>query len=47
VALILMVSNNQIIAGSVKHKIVASDLKQERNKCTFDQMELKVFLGGG
>lgn len=40
-------SSSEIIAGSVKNKVVASDLKEERKKCNFDQMELKVFLGGG
>ena len=36
-----------IVLGSVKNKIVASDLLEERKKCAFDQEELKVFLHGG
>ena len=34
-------------AGSVKAKIVASDLLDERKKCTFDQKELQKLLLGG
>ena len=36
-----------IVLGSVKNKIVASDLLEERKKCAFDQDELKDFLHGG
>jgi hypothetical protein len=39
--------SGKIIAGSVKNKVVSSDLEEERKKCTFDQLELKVILGGG
>ena len=34
-------------AGSVKAKVVASDLLEERKKCTFDQKELQKLLLGG
>ena len=34
-------------AGSVKAKVVASDLLEERKKCTFDQEELQKLLLGG
>ena len=37
----------KIIPGSVKNKIVASDLQEERDKCTFDQQELRVLMYGG
>ena len=40
-------SNKQIVAGSVKRKIVASDLAEERSNCNFDQHELLVMLSGG
>lgn len=40
-------SQNILVAGSVKSKIVSSDLKEERDKCTFDQQELRVMLSGG
>jgi hypothetical protein len=33
--------------GSVKLKIVAPDLQKERDKCAFDQQELRVMLSGG
>ena len=33
--------------GSVKNKIVASDLAEERAKCDFDTQEMLVFLNGG
>ena len=33
--------------GSVKRGIVASELQEERAKCSFDQSELQVFLHGG
>jgi hypothetical protein len=31
----------------MKNKIVASDLIEERKKCTFDKKELKTILMGG
>lgn len=34
-------------SGSVRNKIVASDLLEERNKCAFDQQELRVLILGG
>jgi hypothetical protein len=34
-------------AGSVKNKIVNSDLEEERNKCDFDRVELELLLKGG
>ena len=33
--------------GSIKNKIVASDLEEERKKCNFDQKELATLLWGG
>jgi hypothetical protein len=33
--------------GSVKNKIVSSDLLEERSKLAFDQQEMKVYLHGG
>ena len=33
--------------GSIKNKIVASDLEEERKKCNFDQKELSTLLWGG
>ena len=33
--------------GSIKNKIVASDLEDERKKCNFDQQELTHLLWGG
>ena len=35
------------VAGSMKNKVVASELQAERNKCAFDQKELMTFLHGG
>lgn len=29
-------SSKQIIAGSIKNKVVASDLKEERDRCDFN-----------
>ena len=40
-------SSAKITTGSVRNKVVASDLQEERKKCTFDQNELKVLIGGG
>ena len=36
-----------MVAGSVKNKVVASDLLEERAKVTFDQQELRVMYSGG
>ena len=33
--------------GSVKNKIVASDLAEERAKCDFDTQEMLMFVSGG
>jgi len=33
--------------GSVRNKIVASEIAQERARCDFDQRELGVILVGG
>jgi Acyl-coenzyme A oxidase N-terminal len=33
--------------GSIKNKIVASDLEEERKKCNFDQKELSTLIWGG
>jgi hypothetical protein len=33
--------------GSIKNKIVASDLEEERNKCNFNKDELTDILFGG
>jgi hypothetical protein len=33
--------------GSIKNKIVAEDLIEERAKCNFDQKELTIALYGG
>ncbi len=33
--------------GSIKNKIVSSDLEEERKKCDFDQSQLTHFLHGG
>ena len=33
--------------GSIKNKIVAPDLLAEREKCDFDQQEMREFLAGG
>lgn len=33
--------------GSVKNKIVASDLAEERAKCDFDTQEMLRFVNGG
>ena len=35
------------VAGSMKNKVVASELQEERAKCAFDQKEMKLFLSGG
>ena len=35
------------VAGSMKKKVVASELQEERAKCAFDQKEMGLFLGGG
>jgi len=35
------------VAGSMKNKIVASELQAERDKCAFDQKELMTYLYGG
>lgn len=35
------------MAGSIKNKIVASDLLEERSKCAFDKEELEVLVKGG
>jgi hypothetical protein len=35
------------VAGSMKNKVVASELQAERNKCAFDQKELMAYLHGG
>lgn len=34
------------VMGSIKNKIVAKDLQDERNNCNFDRAELKTFLYG-
>lgn len=33
--------------GSVRRGAVSIDLAEERQKCSFDQKEMGVFLGGG
>ena len=33
--------------GSIKNKVVASDLEEERKKCNFDQKELSTHIWGG
>ena len=35
------------VQGSLKNKIVATDLLEERAKCAFDQEELRVAVHGG
>ena len=35
------------MAGSLKNKIVASDLLEERSKCAFDKQELELLVKGG
>jgi hypothetical protein len=40
-------STKKVVVGSVKRKVVASDLQEERDKTTFDQQELKVMFCGG
>jgi hypothetical protein len=40
-------SKDKLVSGSLKSKIVSSDLQEERDKCTFDQQELRVMLSGG
>lgn len=37
----------QRVNGSWKNKIVASDLQEERDRCAFDQEEMRVMLHGG
>lgn len=37
----------QVVHGSVKNKIVAPELIEERAKCAFDQQELKIMMMGG
>ena len=36
----------KVLGGSVKRGIVNPDLVEERNKCDFDQNELKLYLFG-
>ena len=33
--------------GSVKRGVIATDLLEERQKCAFDQDELRTLLSGG
>jgi hypothetical protein len=33
--------------GSIKRKVVAKDLQEERDKCNFDKKELQVLFHGG
>ena len=35
------------VLGSIKNKVVATDLLQERANCDFDQEKLRVILHGG
>lgn len=35
------------IPGSIKNKIVNSDLQEERDKCAFDRKEMQAILHGG
>ena len=35
------------VAGSMKNKVIASELQAERDKCAFDQKELHTFIHGG
>ena len=35
---------NPALGGSIKYKIVNPDLKEERDKCTFDQREVEEFF---
>jgi len=37
----------KIVAGSVKNKIMSSDLQEEREKCAFDSKEMEILMGGG
>ena len=38
--------DTQLLGGSIKRDIVNPDLIEERNKLTFDQKELELFLLG-
>lgn len=42
-----MPSEQQHRPGSVKNKVVNSDLQEERDKCAFDQKEMQALLHGG
>lgn len=33
--------------GSIKDKVVAADLQEERDKCNFNQKDLTIFLYDG